>query len=130
MASQDRQLSSPSILSAGAQELPKKHVVTEVTVAIFANTYHFFQALKRKAAHIWRKSVLYYVEECTGMKKGTFQKYVYGTKAVPVQDTPGSVVSRRGHVTNKITPDVLLEIRLQVKNRIRRSHKSDIVRPH
>ena len=35
MASQDRQLSSPSILSAGAQELPKKHVVTEVTVAIF-----------------------------------------------------------------------------------------------
>ena len=76
MASQDSTLSASSILSAGAQELPKKHVVTEVTVAIFANTYHFFQAPKRKAAHLWRKSVLDYVQESTGMKKGAYLKYI------------------------------------------------------
>ena len=68
------------MLSSGDQVLPSSSswLVTAVTVAIFKRAHGFFQALKRKAVHLWRKPGFGYVEEeCTGLKGGTFQKYMY-----------------------------------------------------
>ena len=103
----DQRRSGKKKLSSGGQVLPKQQLVTAVTVAIFTRATGFFQALQRKAAHLWRKSVFDYVEECTGLKGGTFQKYMYGTKAIPGQDTAEMAVTRRGPVTN-ITSQVMI----------------------
>lgn len=108
-------LSVAKNFKSGDKKLAKCDLVSEVTVGVFKQSYEFFMALKRKTPILWRKSAFEYVRECTGLIPGTFKKYLYGTRDLPMQDTADDEKIVKGPAPCKITPDVLMAIRLQVK---------------